>query len=276
MNTISAISFYDALNRLTVGVLLLLPFVSLESSELLESSVSLQSSESLESLEALEVSYTCDIYKSPLFYIAAFFIGSLYRDIVCEIPNFIKKCCILTKRSKELAAIVKFFIGVGKCYIIRKVGKCCIIRKIVDIVSKPISCCVNDMYLIEHAYRDMMRKLNQTPVYKKKEDYLLAYYKVVKAGLLMNIPILEALENFFRNMFFILLLYSVLLWASCCNVVYLLSIFGSSCWWVMLLLALADVWLWGKTQEKIHYLIWEGDYYLSQIGHEKKLICTVS
>lgn len=253
MNTISAISFYDALNRLTVGVLLLLPFVSLESSELLESSVSLQSSESLESLETLEVSNTCDIYKSPLFYIAAFFIGSLYRDIVREIPNFIKKCCILTKCFGKLAV---FIWNIS----IRSV---CIIKNFVDIIGKPIWCCVNDMYLIEHAYRDMMGKLNQTPVYKKKEDYLLAYYKVVKAGLSMNIPILEALENFFRNMFFILLLYSILLKASCCNVVYLLSIFGSSCWWVMLLLALADVWLWGKTQEKIHYLIWEGDYYLS-------------
>lgn len=191
MNTISAISFYDALNKLTVGVLLLLPFIP------------------------LAPSHPETVYRSPLFYIVAFLIGCLYQLII-----------------KNLTP-----------------------------------CLTNNLGLIRRAHMKVQQSLSTSPKENKeeitKEEYLKAYYEVAQNGLLMNIPILEALENFFRNMLPILLLYLVLLLARCSNVITLLEIFGESCRCTIFLFffIFADAWLWYETQSKIHYLVWEGSSY---------------
>lgn len=117
---------------------------------------------------------------------------------------------------------------------------------------------------------------------KKKNDYLLAYYKVAKAGLLMNIPVLEALENFMRNLILIIPFYFI-----CFVLKYLVSLWGGvipilkNCQSlssskiieliVFLVLAFVGVvWLQYYYQQTIYRLVWEGNKYLDKINSETK------
>ena len=117
-----------------------------------------------------------------------------------------------------------------------------------------------------------------------KEDYLKAYYKIAKAGLLMNIPVLEALENFMRNLMFILPVYigffvgyELLIlckWTPFpmiealqeidCICIVLLSIF-------LMLVLLGAMWLRRYYQQTIYRLVWEGNKFLDKIDKDSKL-----
>ena len=134
MTIISGMSFYDSLNKLVVGILLLFPTVQ-----------------------------CCGIseedYSQTLFYISAFIMGCVYQAGVRGLTPF------WTLSEKELAKACK----------------------------------------TEEIKRDK----------KIKERYYDAYYAIAKEGLLLNIPVLEALENFMRNMPLIILLYLVMTLAGC-------------------------------------------------------------
>ena len=124
-----------------------------------------------------------------------------------------------------------------------------------------------------------------------KEDYLKAYYKIAKAGLLMNIPVLEALENFMRNLIFIIPFYFIFFIpyenrnAIFCKTYPLLEEFSPSLWgdsnstciytalfYVFLMLVYwGVVWLRLYYQEKIYRLVWEGNKFLDKIDQDSKL-----
>ena len=116
-----------------------------------------------------------------------------------------------------------------------------------------------------------------------KKDYLKAYYKLAKAGLLMNIPVLEALENFMRNLMFILPVYimffveyEILILCKCtsspkiealqeidCICIVLLFIF-------LILILMGVRWLRYYYQQTIYRLVWEGNKYLDEINSETR------
>lgn len=110
-----------------------------------------------------------------------------------------------------------------------------------------------------------------------KEDYLKAYYKIAKAGLLMNIPVLEALENFMRNLIFIIPYYFtcfilkdhisffegvLLILRDFQN----LSSFHKIELIVVLILAFGGVIILRRYyQQTIYRLVWEGNKYLIKL-----------
>ena len=105
-----------------------------------------------------------------------------------------------------------------------------------------------------------------------KEDYLKAYYKVAKAGILMNIPVLEAIENFIRNVFFLAILYIVALASNCQDIAKLLNGIGDSCHCVVALtiIVLLLPLIWYYVQNKIYELVWDGEHYLNEVENENK------
>ena len=134
MNTITGFTFYDSLNKLTVGTLLLL---------LLGGMIG----------EKAETNI--------LFFVTAFIIGIFYQTIIKDRTRFL----------------------------------------------------TNNFHMIKKAHENVILKNK----YIYKDDYQKAYYNVVKNGFLMNIPTLEAHENFLRNIWLICLLYLITVLADCCQ-----------------------------------------------------------
>lgn len=116
-----------------------------------------------------------------------------------------------------------------------------------------------------------------------KDDYLKAYYKVAKAGLLMNIPVLEALENFMRNLIFIIPYYF-----TCFILKDHISFFEGvllilrdfqklSSFHKIELIVFLILAFWGVIilcyyyQQTIYRLVWEGNKYLDEIDKDSKL-----
>ena len=95
-------------------------------------------------------------------------------------------------------------------------------------------------------------------------EFVLSYYRIAKAGCLMNIPILEAQETFLRNSILLLLFsipYVVCHYQNhydlCCICTFLI------------LLLVGGIFAWFCIAKKIYYLVWEGDYYLKELNDEK-------
>jgi hypothetical protein len=94
---------------------------------------------------------------------------------------------------------------------------------------------------------------------QKKKCYLAAYYRVQQAGLMGNIPVLEALSEFFKNLVCAVILSSLPL--LCFNHQYLCN----NIWWYIVAIIVAFAFsIFGRyyTETKIHYLVWEADYFL--------------
>ena len=187
MNTISGLSFYDSLNKLTVGWLILSPLVS----------------------DANEA------FMNPLAYVVAFIVGMIYQYLVQK----------GTYRLSNMLCMIK----------------------------------------CQHKWTEDKDSIC-------KEDYLKAYYKVAKAGILMNIPVLEAIENFIRNVFFLAILYIVALVSNCQDMAKLLNGIGDSCHCVVALtvIVLLLPLIWYYVQNKIYELVWDGEHYLNEIENENK------
>ena len=192
MNNISGISFYDSLNKLTVGILLLL----------------------------IVVTNPCEAFLKPLFYIVAFFVGCVYQVFIRRLtPFMIQNKCMIEKASK------KFF-------------------------------------------------KENSPTNDIKDKYLEAYYNVAKNGILMNIPIMEAFENFFKNLFLILVLYLILILMDCTNIILLMNFIAPPCTLSAYLLfaIIANLCMWYHIQMKIYETVWEGSYYLKKLENNEKII----
>lgn len=184
MNTINGISYYDSLNKLTIGWLILLPFL-------------------LDPEPAL---------KNPVAYVIAFLVGTLYQ---CGI----QKC---TKRLRNNWNMIKT--------------------------------------------QTQRKNLNGI------EDYYRAYYKLAEKGMLMNIPILEAVENFLRNIFFIIMMYIIACARGCPQMEFITKVFGNSCQCAVGL-AIIEILLlptWWIIQNKIYELVWEGEHYLFENQTDNK------
>jgi len=149
MNTVNGLSFYESINKLIVGFLLLSLFVRLDS-------------------QYQEISVS-------LFLIFAYIAGCIYQVIV----RTLTKSCLNLKES-DLAKEYK------------KINK--------------KECAIEEV----------------------RESYLKAYYKISEAGLLMNIPINEALENFMRNLIPIMASYEIAVLSNFGNYTFLLDNKGAN------------------------------------------------
>lgn len=185
MNTITGFTFYDSLNKLTVGTLLLL---------LLGGMIG----------EKAETNI--------LFFVTAFIIGIFYQTILKDRTRFL----------------------------------------------------TNNLRMIKKAHENVILKNK----YITKDDYLKAYYNVVKNGFLMNIPTLEAHENFLRNIWLICLMYLIAVLADCCqsSISEIICQYSKCAIAMFLLLLIVFIpFVWYNIQMKIYELVWEGDYYAERL-----------
>lgn len=185
MNTITGFTFYDSLNKLTVGTLLLL---------LLGGMIG----------EKAETNI--------LFFVTAFIIGIFYQTILKDRTRFL----------------------------------------------------TNNLRMIKKAHENVILKNK----YITKDDYLKAYYNVVKNGFLMNIPTLEAHENFLRNIWLICLMYLIAVLADCCqsSISEIICQYSKCAIAMFLLLLIVFIpFVWYKIQMKIYELVWEGYYYAERL-----------
>lgn len=191
MNTITGFTFYDSLNKLTVGTLLLLLLGGIIG-EKAETNI--------------------------LFFVTAFIIGIFYQTFIKNITRFL----------------------------------------------------TNNLPMIKKAHENVILKNK----YITKDDYLEAYYNVVKNGFLMNIPTLEAHENFLRNIWLICLMYLIAVLADCCqsSISEIICQYSKCAIAMFLLLLIVFIpFVWYKIQMKIFELVWEGDYYAKRLNPKNRI-----
>lgn len=275
MNTITGLSFYDSLNKMTIGILILLLIFPIPNS----------------------------IEGKFLYIVAAFIVGSIFQMIVQQI----------TGKSSFWKIIKKPFEKDKSKY--RCLFNLCAWLNL-----------TNNSKLIRKAYNDLHKKsYNESDM---DMQYYKAYYNVARNGILMNIPILEALENFMRNMMVYCSLPLLLKIASCtqllemssclkivvavflCGVLiatlpcdnfvatllcgislllilldaivvlenlygtlpcitwhnFILSIVTKDFNYILVLYFVCALWwMRREIQYKIHYLVWEGDHYIKEL-----------
>ena len=191
MNTITGFTFYDSLNKLTVGTLLLLLLGGIIG-EKAETNI--------------------------LFFVTAFIIGIFYQTFIKNITRFL----------------------------------------------------TNNLPMIKKAHENVILKNK----YITKDDYLEAYYNVVKNGFLMNIPTLEAHKNFLRNIWLICLMYLIAVLADCCqsSISEIICQYSKCAIAMFLLLLIVFIpFVWYKIQMKIFELVWEGDYYAKRLNPKNRI-----
>lgn len=200
MNTITGFTFYDSLNKLTVGTLLLL-LVGGMIGEKAETNI--------------------------LFFVTAFIIGIFYQTIIKDRTRFLTNNLHMIKKAHENVILKNKYI-----------------------------------------YKDDYQKASYDT-----DDYLKAYYNVVKNGFLMNIPTLEAHENFLRNIWLICLLYLITVLADCCqsSISEIICQYSKCAIAMFLLLLIVFIpFVWYKIQMKIFELVWEGDCYAKKLNPKTK------
>ena len=200
MNTITGFTFYDSLNKLTVGTLLLL-LVGGMIGEKAETNI--------------------------MFFVTAFIIGIFYQTIIKCLTPFLTNNLHMIKKAHENVILKNKYI-----------------------------------------YKDDYQKASYDT-----DDYLEAYYNVVKNGFLMNIPTLEAHENFLRNIWLICLMYLIAVLADCCqsSISEIICQYSKCAIAMFLLLLIVFIpFVWYKIQMKIYELVWEGDCYAKKLNPKTK------
>ena len=99
------------------------------------------------------------------------------------------------------------------------------------------------------------------------KDYYKGYYNLMQKNCLGNIPVLEAHAAFCKDVFFLLIIVIVEILSG----YWRFGISGNACFLPVLLtvICIALPVVWYVTQMKIHYLVWEGAYYLKKIEKEQ-------
>ena len=200
MSTITGFTFYDSLNKLTVGTLLLL-LVGGMIGEKAETNI--------------------------LFFVTAFIIGIFYQTFIKDRTRFLTNNLPMIKKAHENVILKNKYIT----------------------------------------------KDDNLKASYNKDDYLEAYYNVVKNGFLMNIPTLEAHENCLRNIWLICLLYLIAVLADCCqsSISEIICQYSKCTIAMFLLLLIVFIpFVWYKIQMKIYELVWEGDCYAKKLNPKTK------
>lgn len=216
----------------------------------------------------LFVGLNSDLFINPLFLISAYIVGCIYQAII---QVFTKSCLSLQEDEIKNARIEVCENEKESC------------KKHISVFMKDLRCALCCISKLFKSHTEGNEPSEGNELSKDKEAYLKAYYKIAKAGLLMNIPVLEALENFMRNLMFILPIYIIFfveyeililfkftsfpkieaLQDIDCICIVLLIIF-------LILVLLGVIWLRYYYQQTIYRLVWEGNKYLDKINSETK------
>lgn len=115
-----------------------------------------------------------------------------------------------------------------------------------------------DIYKVEYSEKDI------------KDLYLQSYYEITNAGLLLNIPINEALENFMRNLVPVMALYFGEIVFNCNNLTPFLN--NSTIDAILVFLLLIVVFrLRFYYQKEVYRLVWEAICYWDKIKDKSRL-----
>jgi hypothetical protein len=122
----------------------------------------------------------------------------------------------------------------------------------------------NNLEILESTFKHIKKTYpDYSPKFKhdRKKSYLGAYYRIQQAGLLGNIPVLEALSEFFKNFVF-----AVLIWGLSLFFVDNQFLYEIILWYVGVFICVLIISAAGRhyTEIKIHHLVWEADYFLMQ------------
>ena len=263
MNTITGISFYDALTKLTIGFLLTwwwLPSIIIENCSV-----------------DLCYNYFSTI-SNCLYIIACFITGCLWQAI-----GMLCKKILLNITSCDSSEDTD---DCSECYLCSNLWK-----NKPKTFSMRLSCFIRDMiifFFLENrnnkvmvytAYNKMVytayNKIYEEAIDKKSilDKYYMAYYKAETNGMTRNLPVLEAIEAFLRSLIWIVICYGVgfillrcycwLTKPDCISNISLELFLGASITLFLLL------YLWRSVQMKIYELVWEADKYLKEIEKEK-------
>ena len=156
-----------------------------------------------------------------------------------------------------LNGTIPFFIF---CYIIGLVYH--------GIVEGLLSCLRNMSCLIQKAAKQVSNEVNAKLPEPTLDDYYKAYYYLMEKNYLGNIPVLESQVAFCKDIFIILIFMIVLGAYGCFN---FSGLCENTCNFVMILLisTLVLLYIWYKSQMKIHYLVWLGYHYLKHQENEE-------
>lgn len=238
MNPISGLSFYDALSKLSIGILLtwwVVPFIICDKC-------------ACECLCCNCCASYLDSIKIALYVIFAFVSGCIWQVLESFWKSFVN--VILTSKS---------FLR-------------CVLRVSYDLKAWFVDLAI----FISGKSRNNKRFLRREYkiVYKKdivgniENKYLKAYYRLAGKGQLGNVPVLEALEAFFRYLVVVLPLNMVTFYVVGNNPLYnfINNFLGEwSCNLTVVLLSLFVFVLlfcfWRIVQMKIFFLVWEADRY---------------
>ncbi|KGF32889.1 hypothetical protein [Hoylesella buccalis] len=152
-----------------------------------------------------------------------------------------------------LFLILAYIIGCIYQAIIRSLTKSWLILRECEIAKA-----YKQIYKIEYSEKDI------------KDLYLQSYYEITNAGLLLNIPINEALENFMRNLAPVLALYLVVIVSNCNDLTPFLNNSTTDAIFVFLLLICVYV-LRFYYQKEVYRLVWEAIYYWDKIKDKNRL-----
>lgn len=237
MNTITGISFYDALTKLTIGFLLTWWWPQ-------------------SIINNMNLKNSFPEINSCLYIIGCFIIGCLWQSLAIILPcrcspNIFKPKVIIRKIIYKVKYLIRKTINEPK-YLIQKIKY---IHKLIPYGKS------NYTLWIILKYRHIYNNHKEDDI---MHQYLKAYYNAQKNGLMGNIPKIEALEAFLRYAFVPFII----------NVIYIfrkIIVDTSYCWSILILFLLIFLYLslWKYYNQKVYELVWEADKYLKEIEKEK-------
>lgn len=180
---------------------------------------------------------------------------TLFDTLCMMVPGYM--ILSLMNGAFVLNGTIPFFIF---CYIIGLVYH--------RIVEGMLSCLRNMPCLIRKAKEQVDNEVNVKLPEPTPDEYYKAYYYLMEKNFLGNIPVLESQVAFCKDIFFILLVMTVAGAYRCFDYSGLCE---NTCNFVMILLisTLALLYIWYKSQMKIHYLVWLGYHYLKHQENEE-------
>ena len=180
---------------------------------------------------------------------------TLFDTLCMMVPGYM--ILSLMNGAFVLNGTIPFFIF---CYIIGLVYH--------RIVEGLLSCLRNMPCLIRKAKEQVDSEVNVKLPEPTPDEYYKAYYYLMEKNFLGNIPVLESQVAFCKDIFFILLVMTVAGAYRCFDYSGLCE---NTCNFVMIILisTLALLYIWYKSQMKIHYLVWQGYHYLKHQENEE-------
>lgn len=232
MNTISGISFYDALCKLAIGFLLTWFWMP----EVLNGGCTSCSCYNCVICEVCRCSCCIpelNAIQTVLFTIVCFITGCFWQSFGILLSDL----CSYIKRMKT--PYMFDYVRKCKCFLeFIPIGKRNYPRWIQEQKRKVYASCHNVM-----------------------PTYLLAYYNVQKEGMDRNIKIIEALEAFLRELFGVECVYIIILIMRCVS-----STSDKKCdlclAGIMVISLVFTAILWRFYNKRIYFLVWEADKYV--------------